>query len=272
MNRLSRRVLFNLFALAAFGPMLIPIGVMVVTALTETSTLGPDDSVRFMGLELGNFAAAWEATNLLRATVNTAILVVLNVSAALIISPIIGYGLTKIPWRGANVLLVVGLSMIALPFQVTMLPLYAMWDRLGFVGTLVPLVVPQFFGTVFFIFLARQFLLAIPQELSEAAFLDGASHLKILWHIMMPLLKPLLAVIATLQFTWTWIDFLGPLIYLRTPDSFTLAVSLFAFFGQTGTAWGPLMAACTMFAIPAVLVFLVGQRFFIAPDMSSGLK
>lgn len=272
MTRLSRRALFNLFALAAFAPMLVPVSVMVVTAFTQTQQIGPGQSVPFLGLEWGNFAIAWQQTDLLRATFNTLLLVVLNVAAAIIVSPIVAYGLTKIPWRGSRVLLVIGLSVIALPFQVTMLPMYAVWDRLGLVGTLVPLILPPFFGTVFFIFLARQFFLDIPKELSEAAVIDGANHLQILRHIMLPLIKPLLVIIATLQFTWTWIDFLGPLIYLRTPESFTLAISLFAFFGQQGTAWGPLMAACTMFAVPAVVVFLVGQRFFIAPDVSAGIK
>lgn len=271
MSRLSRRALVNLFALFAFGPMLVPLLVMVATAFTETGSL-PGDSVNLLGLEVGNFALAWQQTDLLRASLNTAILVVLNVGAAVLVSPIVAYGLTKIPWAGAKWLLVSGLTVIALPFQVTMLPLYFVWDRLGLVGTLVPLVLPHFFGTVFFIFLARQFLLDIPTELSEAAILDGASHRQILFHVMIPLLKPLLAVIATLQFTWTWVDFLGPLIYLRHPDSFTLAISLFAFFGQNGTQWGPLMAACAMFALPAVLVFLVGQRFFIAPEAAVGIK
>lgn len=262
----------NIIALLAFGPLLVPLGIMVSTAFTNTESLGEGESVPFFGVDLGNFVRAWNEIDLLQALTNTLILVVLNVAASVLVTPIIAYGLVKVPWAGSRVLLAVGIAIIVLPFQVTMLPLYFVWDRLGLVGTLLPLVIPPFFGSVFFVILARQFMLDIPSELSDAAKIDGASHWQILTQIMLPLLKPLLAIIATLQFTWTWVDFLGPLIYLRNPDSYTLAVSLYTFFGQNGTQWGPLMAACTLFAIPAVLVFIAGQRFFIAPDLSSGLK
>lgn len=272
MRNVSRRFLINLLAFVAFGPMLVPLAIMVVTALTETGGPSQSTSIPFLGMELGNFATAWEQTDLVRAAANTGLLVVLNVSAAVLVSPIVAYGLTKVSWAGSRWLMLAGLSVIALPFQVVMLPLYFVWDRLGLVGTFLPLVLPPFFGSVFFIFLARQFMLDIPSELSEAAILDGASHFQTFVFVMLPLLRPLLAVIATLQFTWTWIDFLGPLIYLRSPENFTLAISLFSFFGQNGTAWGPLMAACVLFAMPAVLVFLVAQRYFVQLDLSSGIK
>lgn len=273
MKPLSRpHYLRNVVAVLAFGPLLIPLWIMISTAFTNTASLADGESVPFFGLDLGNFVRAWNEIDLLRALINTLILVIVNVGASVLVTPIIAYGLVKVPWAGSRVLIAAGIAVIVLPFQVTMLPLYFVWDRLGLVGTFLPLVIPPFFGSVFFVILARQFMLDIPSELSEAAKIDGASHWQILTQIMLPLLKPLLAIVATLQFTWTWVDFLGPLIYLRSPDSFTLAVSLYAFFGQNGTQWGPLMAACTLFAVPAILVFIAGQRFFIAPDMSTGLK
>lgn len=139
-------------------------------------------------------------------------------------------------------------------------------------GTFWPLVLPPLFGNAFFIFLSIQFIRGIPTELFDAARVDGASNLQVFRLVVLPVIKPLLVLIGTLQFTATWVDFLGPLLYLRDPQYFTLAVSLYNFFGQNGIDWGPLLAACTLFTAPAVIVFLFGQRYFFASGLTSGIK
>jgi multiple sugar transport system permease protein len=153
-----------------------------------------------------------------------------------------------------------------------MIPLYKLWNDVGAVGTYWPLVLPPFFGTAFFIFLLRQFFLGIPDELLEAARIDGAGEFRIYSQIVLPLARPALATVAVFQFMWTWTDFLLPLLYLNDKDKYTLSIGLYSFFSEHGVDWGPLMAACLMFTLPALLIFLVAQRYFIEGISISGLK
>jgi multiple sugar transport system permease protein len=132
--------------------------------------------------------------------------------------------------------------------------------------------VPSFFGTPFFIFLMRQFLVNMPDDLLEAARLDGASELRIYWQIVLPLARPALATIAVFQFVWAWTDFLSPLIYLDDDAEYTLSIGLYNFFSEHGVEWGPLMAASALFTLPALVIFLVGQRHFVEGIATKGLK
>jgi multiple sugar transport system permease protein len=166
--------------------------------------------------------------------------------------------------------LVIGTMM--LPPQVTLIPVYLVWNKLGLAGTYVPLIVPSFLGTPFFIFLLRQFLINVPDELLEAARIDGAGEWKIYWRLILPLTRPALITVAVFQFVWTWTDFLGPLIYLNDTSQYTLSIGLYNFFTEHGVAWGPLMAACLMFAAPALVIFVLGQRYFVDGIATTGLK
>ena len=165
------------------------------------------------------------------------------------------------------------LATMMIPFPVLMAPLYVMYSEIGWVGTFKPLWVPFWFGNAFSIFLLRQFFLTVPRELDEAARLDGCSHWGTFWRIILPLSKPVIAVVILLHFTYMWNDFLAPLIFLTHRDQFTLALGLHLFQSQAGnTPWNQLMAASTMVIAPVLLLFFSAQKYFIRGIQLSGLS
>jgi multiple sugar transport system permease protein len=171
------------------------------------------------------------------------------------------------------------LSSMMLPFPVTMVSLFAIFRWLGdhtgmpWLGTFKPLWVPAWFGSAFNIFLLRQFFLTIPNELSEAARIDGCSDLGIFWRIILPLSRPALAVVALFAFLAAWNDFLGPLVYLQRPEQFTLALGLQNFQSKAGgTSWHLLMAASTLVVLPTLMLFFLAQRTFIEGIKTTGSK
>lgn len=219
-----------------------------------------------------NFEKALRAMPADRYLFNSVKIASLSVIGTLLSCPLVGYALAKFRFRGRGVVFLLALGTMMLPPQVTMIPLYLVFSRIGLTGTIWPLVLPTFFGTPFFIFLMRQFFVSIPDDLVAAARLDGASEFRIYWNIMLPLARPAVATIGVFQFMWAWTDFLNPLIYLNNQANYTLVLGLYNFFSQTGISWGPLMAASSMFTLPALVVFLLGQRFFLAGIATTGLK
>ena len=162
-----------------------------------------------------------------------------------------------------------------IPYAVTMVPVFIVFKQMGWVGTYRPLIIPSFFGSAFYIFLLRQFFLTIPLELSDAATVDGCSEFQILWHIILPLSKPALAVVGLFDFMWSWNDYLGPLIYLARESQFTIAVGLAHYvgvLGQTLETWNWLMAASTVTIVPILVLFFLSQRTFIEGVTLTGLK
>jgi multiple sugar transport system permease protein len=164
------------------------------------------------------------------------------------------------------------LGTLMLPPQVTLLPVFLLFRWLGWIDTFLPLIVPAFFGNAFLIFMLRQFFLTLPQELIDAAYLDGCTDWTILWRIVVPLTKPAIATVALFAFVWAWTDFMAPLIYLNDSSKFTLTVGLQYFLGRHGEQWNLLMAAAVVITAPLVLVFLMAQRTFIRGITLTGLK
>lgn len=203
---------------------------------------------------------------------NTMMLAALSVIGTLIASPLVAYSLAKLNWPGRDALFICVLATMMLPPQVTLIPIYMMWNGIGATNSYVPLIVPTLLGTPFFIFLIRQFLMSIPNELIEAAKMDGASEFRVYWDIVLPIARPALVTSAVFQFVWTWTDFLNPLIYLNDESSYTLSIGLYSFLGSHGVQWGPLMAACVLFTLPAVVIFIFGQRYFIGGVAAGALK
>lgn len=160
-----------------------------------------------------------------------------------------------------------------IPFPVLMVPLYSVFRALGWIGTLLPLWVPAFFGSAFNIFLLRQFFLTIPTELSDAARIDGCSEFGIYWRIVLPLAKPALAVVALFHFLYAWNDFLGPLIYLTRSETYTMSLGLQQYQSQHGgSEWHLLMAASVLLVLPIVVLFFLTQRTFIQGISTTGTK
>ena len=164
------------------------------------------------------------------------------------------------------------LSTMMLPYHVVMVPLFSVFSRLHWVDTYLPLTVPAFLGNAFFIFLLRQFFMTVPQDLTEAARLDGCGEFQIYYHVMLPLAKPALAAVALFTFLNSWNEFLTPLIYLFDESRYTLALGLQMFLGQYGSYFGRLMAASTVVVAPVVVVFFFAQRTFIQGITLTGIK
>lgn len=184
----------------------------------------------------------------------------------------VAYAFARLRWWGRDFWFVLTLSTMMIPYPVTLIPLFLVFKQIGWVGTFKPLIVPNFLGTAFFIFLLRQFFLSIPLDLSDAARIDGASELGIFGRIILPLAKPALATVALFTFLYAWNDFLGPLIYLNDGDKYTLAVGLAAFRGQFRTQWDLMMAAATVVTVPVVILFFFAQKQFIQGITLTGMK
>lgn len=204
---------------------------------------------------------------------NTMIIVVSVLIGTVLTSSIAAYGFARIAWKGRDTVFAILMTSMMLPFAVTMIPSFLGWKLLGFYDTLYPLIVPSYFGGgMFNIFLIRQFYLTIPRDFDEAAFVDGASHFQIYSKIILPLSRSALIVVALFSFLGSWNDFMGPLIYLKSDKLFTLALGLQMFQGTYTAQWDLLMAASAMVVLPCVIVFLIGQRYFLEGITLTGLK
>jgi len=204
---------------------------------------------------------------------NTLTVAILGVIGTTLSSALAAYGFARISWPGRDTVFVIALSTMMVPFAVTMVPLYGVFRALGWIGTLKPLWVPAFFGSAFNIFLLRQFFRTIPQDISEAARIDGCSEFGIFWRIILPLSKPALAVVALFHFMWAWNDFMGPLIFLTRQETYTLSLGLQFYQSQHGgSEWHFLMAASTLMILPIVLLFFFTQRTFIQGISTTGMK
>jgi multiple sugar transport system permease protein len=175
-------------------------------------------------------------------------------------------------WPGRDVVFVLVLATMMLPFQVTMIPLYILYDRFDLIGSYVPLILPSWFGYAFSIFMFRQFFRTIPMELVEASRIDGCSEPRIWAQVVMPLAKPALAALILFEFMWTWNDFLAPLLYLSREENWTLALGLLQFRSQRQTEWELLMAASTLMVLPAIVLYFFGQKTFIQGIATTGFK
>lgn len=208
---------------------------------------------------------------------NSFIVVVLGTTGTVITASLVAYSFARFEYRGRDTLFMITLATLMIPAQVTLIPQFVLFHRLGWINTLLPLWVPLWFGGgAFAIFLMRQFFLSLPRDLDEAALIDGASYFRIFWSILLPLCKPVLATLAIIMIIELWGDFLGPLIYLNSPEKFTVAVGL-QFFNSVPDVGGEpmkhlLMAACVLSMLPIIIVFFIGQRFFVQGIVMSGIK
>lgn len=205
--------------------------------------------------------------------VNTLIVTVLTVVGAVASNTIVAYSFARLKWPGRDAFFALTLATMMVPFPVTMVPTFALFKWLGWVGTFKPLWVPAYLGSAFAIFLLRQFFRTIPTDLSEAAKIDGASEIQIFTDVVLPLARPAVSVIALFAFMGAWNDFLGPLIYLTDQSTFTLSLGLQAYQTQHGgTPWNLLMAASLMVILPIVVVFFFAQKTFVQGIATSGFK
>ncbi|HID85115.1 MAG TPA: carbohydrate ABC transporter permease [Anaerolineales bacterium] len=204
---------------------------------------------------------------------NTAVIAVLGVIGVVISSSLVAFGFARLEFLGRDALFVLVLSTMMLPFAVTMVPQFILFQKLGWLDSFKPLVIPYWFGAPFHIFLLRQFFLTIPKDLDDAARIDGASSLQIYWHIILPLSKPALATVAIFAFVYHWNDLLWPMIVLASREKWTLPIFLASFQGyMLEPRWNLLMAASTVLMLPCLVLFFFSQRLFIRGITLTGLK
>ena len=202
---------------------------------------------------------------------NTLVLVVMSVLGSVLSALVVGYGFSRLRFPGREKLFAVMLSTLMLPAAVTMLPTFLIFKYLGWIDTLYPLWVPTFFASAFNVFLLRQFFKTIPMELEDASKIDGCSYVRTLYQVMVPQIQPVLACIAIWTFMAQWNNFMGPLIYISTPEKMPIAYALQMFQGERGGEFALMMSFATLATIPTVLLFFFAQRYFIEGVQLTGL-
>ena len=240
----------------------------------QTTQVWPEDFEveQRLGFQWNNYLDAFKRMDFLNNLRNTLFVCFVCVIGTLLSCATVAFSFARIPWKGRNVAFVCVLATMMLPYQVTLIPLFAVYRHLGWVGTFKPLTIPAFFGIPFYIFLLRQFFMTIPQDMSAAARIDGCSEFGIFTRIILPLSKPALATTGLFTFLFEWGDFLNPLIYLQDDRQYTLAIALQQFQSQHESAWGPLMAMSTVITIPIIILFFLTQKTFIQGITLTGLK
>jgi len=281
-GELAFSVLKHLLLIAVGLSFLIPFWWMVATSLKPNTAvfheppllLPIQDPDTWNVLVWSNYPRAFTFTKPPFTTfiLNTLVIAGLAMLGSLISSPLAAYGLSRVRWPGRGVLFGLTLSTLFLPAFVTLIPLFLTYRTFGWIGTNLPLIVPHFFGDAFFIFLLRQFFMTIPQDLSEAARIDGAGELRIYRSVILPLAKPALATIALFQFLNSWRDFFGPLIFLTKKETYTISLGLNFYRFEYDTEWGMMMAMSVCVTLPIIVLFFLVQRTFIQGITLTGIK
>lgn len=266
---IPKYILVIVLSFIFFSPFLI----MVTTAL-KTNADAFQLPVKLFPREViwNNFPEAMAKIPYVRYMMNTIFITLLSVIGQMVATPLVAYSLAKIKWKGAPIISALIMGTMMIPYTVTMIPLYKIWSRLGFTNTYVPLILPTFFGSPFYIIIMRQFFAGLPNSLMEAAKIDGAGEFKCYIAIALPLSRPALTTVGIYAFINAWSDYLAPLIYINKTEKLTLSLGLQGFLNQYSVDWTHLMAAATIFVIPVVIFFLFFQRNFVEGIATSGIK
>jgi multiple sugar transport system permease protein len=276
-KRRTRSVVFHVLVLAVAAVILYP-GVWMLM-----STFKPNGDI------VGNvnlWPETWTLDNYVSAlsgiggisfwtfVLNSLILAVGSVVGVVLSSAVSAYAFARISFPGRGVYFAIMIGTMLLPFHVVIIPQYILFNNLGLVDTFWPLVLPKFLATeAFFVFLLVQFMRQMPRDMDEAARIDGAGHIRIFWAIILPLIKPALITCAIFSFIWSWNDFLGPLLYLTSPENYPLPIALRLYNDQTSSSdYGATVTASFVALIPLLLFFLVFQRFLVDGVATQGLK
>jgi multiple sugar transport system permease protein len=272
-GRALGKVLLYLALIVLSGLFLIPFFWLVTTSLkTQAQIFGSGWIPR--PIQWSNYADVFANTDFLLWTRNSFIVAILGMVTVAYSSALIAYPFAKMRFPLKNVLFALVMATMMLPGAVTMVPTFLIWRGLGLVNTLWPLWAGNLFGSAFYIFMLRQFLLTIPNDLRDAAMVDGASHFRTFWSVMLPLVKPALIAVMLFEFIAKWNDYMTPLIYLNQGSLYTLPLGLATFLQSQGfqTRWDLWMAGSVLMTLPILILFFAGQRFFIAGIATTGLK
>ncbi|MDR1637329.1 MAG: carbohydrate ABC transporter permease [Treponema sp.] len=237
---------------------------MLVTSLKSSMELRLAPPTLFPhAIHFEHYAEAVRFIPFFRYMMNSLTIVIFSVIGAVISNSLVGYGFSRIDWPGREKLFLIVIATMFIPFPVVLVALFDIFAKFKLVNTFLPLIIPAYTGQALYIFMMRQYLLTIPKEISDAGFIDGASEFEIFHRLIMPLMKPVIAVVAIFTALGSWNDFLGPLIYLTRQEMYTLSIGLQFFRSQHEVEYSLLMAASTLVALPVVVIFLCFQRFFV---------
>jgi ABC-type glycerol-3-phosphate transport system permease component len=273
MGRLKNLTVFLVLILLAVIMVVVPIGWMLLTALKERQQIFVwppvywPDPVRWQ-----NFSDVLTQLPFVRFAFNSLIISLANIVGRVLSCSIVAFSFARMNFPGKNFLFLLLLSTLMIPGQITLLPQFALFQKLGWVGSYLPLIVPSFFGNAFFIFLMRQYIMTIPRDLDDAARIDGASTWDVFFRIIMPLCVPPLVVISVLTFLWTWNEFLHPLIYISNYEDYTIQLGLNMLKGRYNIQWNLIMAGSLIAVVPCVLIYFVAQKHIIGGIANIGIK
>lgn len=274
---LIRRVLIYALLLLGAAIVLLPFAWMISTSLKTPEQIF-SGRIEFIPepIVLENYTRVWEQFSSIKPGMtfwrilgNTLFITILAMFGEIFSASIVAYGFARFRWRGRNLVFAIMLSTVMIPHIVTRVPAFLLWKEIGLLDTYDPLTWPSLFAWgPLYVFLLRQFFLTVPREIEEAAILDGANTVQIYWHVMLPLIRPILLAIAVLSFQANWNNFQSPLIYLRTAEMFPLALAIKFFDSSVGEAgqaplWHYMMALTTMMALPVLVLYFLAQKQFI---------
>jgi multiple sugar transport system permease protein len=257
--------------------MLYPILWMVASSLKETSEIWTNaTSLIPTRVTFQHYVEGWAGFGAITFATfykNSFIFAGVGTIASVASSAVVAYAFAKIRFAGRDFWFSVMLLTLMLPGQVLMIPQYIVFTKLGWINTFLPLLLPRFFGSAFFIFLMVQFMRGIPVELDEAAEIDGCSKFGIFFRIILPLIQPALITAAIFSFYWTWEDFMGPLIYLQDPHLYTVSLAIRAYSDPSvGTDWGSVFAMSSLSLLPVFIIFIAFQRYLVEGISTTGIK
>ena len=275
LKNLRNTVIFHVIVLVIGFFMLYPLLWMIFGSFKPSEELFGTLSLIPKQFNLDNFVRGWRFNNTTTFTTfykNSFIIAGMSTLGAVLVSSLVSYGFSRIRFRGRNFWYSCMFLTLMLPYQVVMIPQFILFFKIGWVNTFLPLIVPQFGGQAFFIFLMVQFYRGIPMELDESAMIDGCRRFTIYRLILLPLIKPALITSAIFSFYWRWDDFLGPLLYLNRLRNLTVSLALRNFADPTWTDWGAIFAMGSLSIIPALLIFFFFQKYIVEGIATQGLK
>lgn len=263
MSKKSKVIIYILLTVVAVYFLAPFVYMFFTTFKTETEAIAFPPTLFPEEWRFSNFMDAWNAQPFGQYFLNSVLVTVGTTLGQILSCSLVAYGFARFNFKGKNILFMILLSTMMIPWDVTMIPQYMEFKMFGWINTLKPLIIPAFFGSAYYIFLMRQFLMGIPKDFEEAARIDGANAFQIYWKIFMPILKPQLILVGVLNMISVWNDYLGPLIFLQDRNKFTLALGLASFKGVHDTRIIPMLCITVIMIIPPIIVFVIAQKYIV---------
>jgi multiple sugar transport system permease protein len=271
-------VIWLVVLLAITAVVLYPLVWLFLSTFKSNAEFGQNPGLLPQNPTLDNYAKVSEGiagVPMWKFFANSLIIAVGSVVGTVLSSALAAYAFARIQFKGLGVLFAAMIGTLLLPFHVLIIPQYILFNRLDMIDTFIPLLLPKFLATeAFFVFLLVQFIRQMPRDMDEAARIDGAGHIRIFWSIILPLIRPALITCAIFAFIWAWNDFLGPLLYLTSPENYPLPIALRLYNDASsgGADYGATVTASFVALLPVLLFFLVFQRFLVDGVATQGLK